>query len=86
MAKLIAAVLVTVALVALAMANAHQTQLNYLVGEPITIRVVVLIGICYLAGALSVILARLTSDVKSRHRDRRERARHHHLPILEDDE
>jgi len=83
--KLIVAVGFTVSLVALGMANAHQTQLNYFVGEPVSIRVVVLVGVCYLAGALTVSLAQLALDAKQRVLMRRGRSRRH-LPVLEDDE
>ncbi len=84
--KLILAVALTVTLVALGMANSHQTQLNYFVGEPVAIRVVVLVGICYLAGALSVLFGQLASDAKQRLRQRGQRRVRRHLPLVEDDE
>lgn len=83
--KLSLAVGLTVTLVALGMANAHQTQLNYFVGEPITIRVVVLVGVCYLAGALTVLIAQLAGEAKERLRQRVRGRGRRHLPLLEDD-
>jgi len=85
--KLALAVSLTVSLVALGMANAHQTQLNYFVGEPVTIRVAVLVGICYLAGALSVLIGQLASDAKQRLRDRSRsrRRKRRHLPVIEEE-
>ena len=84
--KLTLAVVVTVAIVALGMANAHQTQLNYFVGEPVTIRVVVLIGVCYLAGALSVVIGQLVSEAKRQVIARSRGRRRRRLPVLENDE
>jgi uncharacterized integral membrane protein len=84
--KLILAISLTVATVAFAMANTHQTQLFYLVGEPIVIRVIVLIGVCYLAGAASMLLLQIANEARRRVAHQSSRRRRRHLPVLEDDE
>lgn len=83
--KLATVVALTIALVAFAMANAHPVQLNYFFGEPVEIRVIVLIGVCYLAGALSVVLGQMASEARDRIRARGGRRRRRRLPVVEDE-
>lgn len=83
--KLASVVALTVSLVAFSMANAHRIQLNYFFGEPAEIRVIVLIGICYLAGALTVVLTQMAKEARERIRVREGRRRRRRLPVLEEE-
>lgn len=73
MAKLIAIFLLTVLLVLFAFANSHDVELSYVIGEPIRIRLVVLLAVAFGAGALTATFYQLFNDLGHRRRIARRR-------------
>jgi uncharacterized integral membrane protein len=54
MGRLIVAILCTVAVVAFSMTNTHHVELSFVVGETVKIRLISLLAVTFIAGALTV--------------------------------
>jgi uncharacterized integral membrane protein len=72
MVQLIVAMLMTISVVAFAMANSHHVEMGAVLGEPIRIRLFFLMSIFYVAGALTAFFYQLLARVsrRSRHIER----------------
>ena len=68
MLQLIVAVVLTVVVVLFAMANSHHVELSYVMGEPIRIRMIFLLAVAFLAGAVSTYLYQIANRVSRRSR------------------
>ena len=68
MLQLIVAVVLTVAVVLFGMANSHHVELSYVWGEPIRIRMIFLLAIAFLAGAVTSYLYQMANRVSRRSR------------------
>ena len=66
MAQLIVSMMVTVALVVFSMDNAHQVQMNAVIGEPIHIRLIFLLGIAFMTGAVATLFVQLVLRISQR--------------------
>lgn len=71
MAQLIVAVGLTMAVVVFAMSNTHHVALGWVVGEPIQIRLIFLLGIAFVAGSVSTLFYQLVGRVMQQGRMRR---------------
>lgn len=68
MLQLIVAVVLTVAVVLFGMANSHHVELSYVMGEPIRIRMIFLLAIAFLTGAVTTYLYQMATRVSRRSR------------------
>lgn len=72
MARLVTAMVLTVFIVVFAMSNSHDVELSLVLGEPIEMRLFVLLTIAYVSGGVSAFFYRLIIDV-NRRTERRKR-------------
>jgi len=63
MAQLIVAVGLTILAVVFSMSNTHHVELGWVVGEPIRIRLIFLLGIAFVAGSVTTVLYQLIGRV-----------------------
>jgi uncharacterized integral membrane protein len=68
MLQLLIAVIVTIAVVLFAMANSHDVELSYIVGEPIRIRMIFLLGCVFLAGWVTAYFYNVLAQMNRRRR------------------
>lgn len=73
MIQLFIAILVTIIVVMFGMANTHHVELNFVLGDPVEIRLVFLLAATYVAGGATAYLYVLFSRVARGIRRRRER-------------
>jgi uncharacterized integral membrane protein len=66
MARIAAALLATVVFVAFALSNTHHVELSFVVGRPIEIRLIFLLGITFGAGVISTLFFLLFQDASRR--------------------
>jgi len=65
-AQLIASVITTIALVVFSMDNTHHVQMNAVVGEPVTIRLIFLLAIACATGAVATLFLQLIARISYR--------------------
>ena len=68
MLQLVVAVIVFVAIVLFGMANSHDVELRYIIGEPIRIRMVFLLFCVFLAGWATAYFYQLIAQLGRRER------------------
>jgi len=68
MLQLVVAVIVFVAILLFGMANSHDVELRYIVGEPIRIRMIFLLFSVFLAGWATAYFYQLIAQVTRRER------------------
>lgn len=66
MGRLIVAILCTVAVVAFSMTNTHHVELSFVVGEAVKIRLISLLAVTFIAGALTVYFYQAVTRVTRR--------------------
>jgi uncharacterized integral membrane protein len=74
MLQLLVAVMLTVTAVMFAMANTHHIELNFVVGDPVEVRLIFLLLATFMAGStvsyLHVLLTRVTRGLQRRREKR----------------
>lgn len=73
MLQLVVAVLLTILAVMFAMANTHHVELNFVLGEPVEVRLIFLLAVTYAAGGATAYLYGLFNRVSRGLRRRRDR-------------
>jgi uncharacterized integral membrane protein len=68
MLQLVLAIIATITAVLFAMANSHDVELSYIVGEPIRIRMVVLLAGVFVAGWVGATFYQMVAQVTRRRR------------------
>lgn len=86
MLRLITAMLITAAIVVFAVSNAHDVELSCVIGEPVRIRLFVLLAITFLAGALTASFSQMLGQAGRRARRRRRRRPQRVPPLLPEEE
>jgi uncharacterized integral membrane protein len=66
MGRLIVAILCTVAVVAFSMTNTHHVELSFVIGDAIKIRLISLLAVTFITGALTVYFYQAVTRVTRR--------------------